>query len=148
MLKTMFIQDINKIRGRFTFYDSDQNYINYHPKGSFPEYAFEEILKGNFPPNAFRNKIIIVGTDTGKSAKEYVTTPFSREVNAMTSSEYHANVFQTLIDNNSPIRLPNIFNIILLFFIRFYLYRKFSLLFSIFYIHFSNINFQIQQSNH
>ncbi|OFZ30502.1 MAG: histidine kinase [Bdellovibrionales bacterium RIFCSPHIGHO2_01_FULL_40_29] len=106
------IQNTSAIRGLFSFFDSDQAYINYHPNGSFPSYSFEDILKGNIDNNTFRDKIVIVGTDTGKSAKEYALTPYSREINAMTSIEVHANMIQTLIDNNAPIRLPNWVNIL------------------------------------
>jgi signal transduction histidine kinase len=107
------IQNTEKIRGQFELLDSTQAYVHFHPTGTFPSYSFEDVIDGKIPPQFLTGKIVILGTDTGKSAKEYVTTPFSREVNAMTSSEYHANVLQTLIDNSSPIRLPNIFNIIL-----------------------------------
>ncbi len=105
------VQNVEKIRGQFELLDSQQAYIRFHPTNSFQSFSFEDVIDGKIPANVFTGKIVILGTDTGKSAKEYVTTPFSREVNAMTTSEYHANVFQTLIDNNSPIRLPNWFNI-------------------------------------
>ncbi|MFZ3230853.1 MAG: CHASE2 domain-containing protein [Pseudobdellovibrio sp.] len=107
------IQNTDEIRGLFKLLDSDQVYINYHPKDSFPSYAFEDILSGKVKADAFRGKIVIVGTDTGKSVKEYVATPLSREIKAMTSMELHANMFQTLIDNSAPIRLPNWINILL-----------------------------------
>lgn len=106
------IQNIDLIRGQFLFLDSDQVYIKYYPNGSFPSYSFEDVLEGKIPKDALRGKIVIVGTDTGKSAKEYVTTPYSREINAMTSIELHANMFQTLIENAAPIRLPHWVNIL------------------------------------
>lgn len=105
------IQNIEKIRGQFELLDSNQAYVRFHPAGAFPSFTFEDVIDQKIPAHLLEGKIVILGTDTGKSAKEYVTTPFSREVNAMTTSEYHANVFQTLIDNNSPIRLPNWFNV-------------------------------------
>lgn len=105
------IQNPEEVRGHFTFLDSDQTYVRYHPKGSFPVYAFEDILNGRIDANVLRGKIVIVGTDTGKSVKEYSKTPFSRDVNAMTSIEVHANMFQTLIENSAPMRLPNWVNI-------------------------------------
>lgn len=107
------IQNIEKIRGNFELLDSMQAYVHFHPLNSFPNYSFEDVIDGKVSPSELAGKIIILGTDTGKSAKEYVTTPFSREVYAMTTSEYHANVIQTLIDNNSPIRIPNWFNVLL-----------------------------------
>lgn len=107
------IQNTDEIRGQFSFLDSDQTYIKYHPKGSFPIYAFEDVLNGKIDPLLLKGKIVIVGTDTGKSVKEYALTPFSRDVNAMTTMELHANMFQTLIENSAPLRLPNWVNIIL-----------------------------------
>lgn len=105
------IQNIEKIRGTFELLDSMQAYVQFRPEGSFPTFTFEDIIDGKVPESVLKDKIIILGLDTGKSAKEYVTTPFSREVNAMTSPEFHANALQTLIDNNAPIRLPQWFNL-------------------------------------
>jgi signal transduction histidine kinase len=105
------IQYLEKIRGHFELLDSQQAFIRFHPANAFPSYSFEDVIDGKIPADALTGQIVILGTDTGKSAKEYVTTPYSREVNAMTSSEYHANVFQTLIDNDSPIRVPDWLNI-------------------------------------
>lgn len=106
------IENSDAIRGKFDFLDSEQTYIHYHTKGSFPTYAFEDVVDGKVPPEAFKDKVVIIGTDTGKSAREYVLTPYSREVNAMTTAELHANTIQTLIDNNSPYRLQNWINIV------------------------------------
>ncbi len=107
------IQNTDEIRGQFKFLDSDQTFINYSQKGSFPSYRFEDVLEKKIDPNIFKGKLVIVGTDTGKSAKEYVLTPYSREINAMTSMELQANSFQTLIENSAPLRLPQWINILL-----------------------------------
>jgi signal transduction histidine kinase len=107
------IQNTDEIRGQFNFLDSDQTYINYSKYGSFPSYRFENVLSDDFDLSVFKGKIVIIGTDTGKSAREYVLTPFSREINAMTSMELHANTFQTLIENSAPIRMPQWINILL-----------------------------------
>lgn len=107
------VQNVEDVRGHFSLLDSDQTYIKYHHKGSFPVYAFEDILNGKIDQNALQGKIVIVGTDTGKSIREYVMTPFSRDVNAMTTMELHANMFQTLIENSAPLRMPPWINIIL-----------------------------------
>ncbi|MBC7466059.1 MAG: CHASE2 domain-containing protein [Bdellovibrio sp.] len=107
------IQNIEEVRGHFTLYDSDQTYTKFHPKGAFPTYAFEEVLAGNIDPALLQGKVVVVGTDTGKSIREYVTTPMSREVTAMTTMELHANMFQTLIENSAPLRLPSWVTIVL-----------------------------------
>lgn len=100
------IQNVDQIRGLFPFFDTLQGYVHYYPRDSFITYAFEDIVDGRVFPIELKDKIVIVGTHTGKSTDEYVLTPFSREPNAMTSAEFHANVIQTLIENNSPIKLP------------------------------------------
>ncbi len=107
------IQNTDEISGQFNFLDSDQTYINYNKNGSFPSYDFEDVLSGKIDPLIFKDKIVIIGTDTGKSAREYVLTPYSREINAMTSMELHANSFQTLIENSAPMRLPQWVNILM-----------------------------------
>ena len=103
----------DSIQGAFDVLDSKQAYISFHPNGSFPKYKFEDILDNKLPENTFENQIVLVGMDTGRSSKDYATTPYSREVTAMTSTELQANIFQTLIDNNSPIKVPNPINIAL-----------------------------------
>ncbi len=107
------INDTNRIRGLFDLFDSKQVYINYHTKGSFTSYSFQDVLNGSVAPSVFDGKLVIVGTDTGKTVKEYGLTPYSREINAMTTMELHANMFQTLLDNSAPIRLPQWINILL-----------------------------------
>jgi signal transduction histidine kinase len=107
------IRDLSNIRGQFELYDSIQGYTQYTAPGTYPVYRFDDIIEGKVPTDVFKNKIVIVGTDTGKSSKEYVATPFSSEVTAMRSAEYHANVIQTLIDNDAVIRWPRWTNILL-----------------------------------
>ncbi len=107
------IRDLTQIRGQFELYDSLQGYTQYSAPGTYPVFRFDDIMEGHVPAAIFKDKIVIVGTDTGKSAKEYVATPFSSEVTAMRSTEYHANVIQTLIDNDAVVRWPRWTNILL-----------------------------------
>jgi signal transduction histidine kinase len=108
------IQNPKMIKGQFEFLDSKQTYINYHPTGTFPTYVFEDVIDQKIDLTSLKDKIVLVGTDTGKSPKEYLATPFSREVEKMfTTTELQANIFQTLIDNNSPVKVPNPINVAL-----------------------------------
>ncbi len=105
------IQNVENIKGSFFYMDSMQLYIDYHPKGSFPTYSFEDIVDQKVPKEALENKLILVGTDLNKGAADYVATPFNRHFSAMTKVELQANQFQTLIDNKAPYRLPKPFTI-------------------------------------
>lgn len=105
------ITDPRNIKGRFDVLDSEHVYINYHPQGTFPVYRFEDILNQKISPGLFKDQIVLVGMNTGRSSKDYAMTPYSREVTAMTSTELQANILQTLIDNNAPVKVPEPINI-------------------------------------
>ncbi len=107
------INDLQNIRGLFDLYDSQQGYTQFSKPNSFQIFKFDDIINGKVPAELIKDKIVIFGTETGKSSKEFVSTPFSNEVTSMKSSEYHANVLQTLIENNAPIRWPQWTNIFL-----------------------------------
>lgn len=104
------MKDIKKIRGGFDFLEAYQTYIHFHPTGSYPTYIFEKVMDGDVPTAEFRNKIIIIGRDLATDDNDYSLTPFSRDVMAMTRTEVHANMIDTLIFNNAPIKAPNWLN--------------------------------------
>ncbi|MFN3455635.1 MAG: CHASE2 domain-containing protein [Pseudobdellovibrio sp.] len=107
------IQNLEKIRGQYYYLDSRQLYINYYRKGSFPTFSFDDVIDNKINNHEFENKIVIVGSNSEKSASDYVTTPFSRETIAMTKTELQAHQIQTLIDNNAQIKLPKSVNVVL-----------------------------------
>lgn len=104
-----------KIQGKFDFYDSEQAYIDMAPSGSFPKTSFIDIVKAKYSIGRFKNKIIFVGTDLGQSTKEYIKTPYSRQVTAMTLVEAHANMLNSLIRNNGVQSAPTWLNFLILF---------------------------------
>lgn len=111
------LNDFEKIRGVFELLGSDQVYINYYNKNSFPTYAFEDILNEKVSLESFKDHLVIIGTDTGLTAKEYILTPYSREINAMTTLEMNAHMIQTLIDNAAPVKWPKWASLFLTFII-------------------------------
>lgn len=101
---------LSNIRGRFPVYDSEQVFIRYLPKNSFKSYKFEDILLGNIELPNLTGKIILLGTDTGTSFKDYIATPFDHNPGAMPLVEMQANMFETLIQNKAPIQTPKWLN--------------------------------------
>lgn len=93
--------------GVFPVLDSQQMLIRYREKGSYPEIKFIDILEGNFKPEQIRNKIVIIGKDNLESTVDYVTTPISKKLLALSQIEMHANVLDTLIMNQAPYFLPD-----------------------------------------
>ena len=116
LLASLFNPDAlskEKIRGLFPWIDSDQLYIKFKPPGSFQTYSFEQVLSDSFDASvAFKDRLIIIGDDLQQDTKDYAQTPYSREISAMTSAELHANMFNTLIENDAPIRAPDWLNVI------------------------------------
>jgi hypothetical protein len=115
------LNDKKNIRGLFEFLDSDQMYINFRPTGSYPAISFSQILESNFPEEWIRGRIVLIGQDLKISKlvkngseqpteRDYVRTPYSRDVLAMTSTELHANMLDTLILNNAPTKAPQWLN--------------------------------------
>nr|BFD68452.1 hypothetical protein HAGR004_34740 [Bdellovibrio sp. HAGR004] len=104
-LVTPAAADIANLRGLFDFYGTDQAYIDFHAAKSYPSTSFEAIRNGQVDLSRFKDKIVLIGTDLGLSEAEYITTPFSRDVMAMTRIEMQANIIDTLIKNSGPIKV-------------------------------------------
>jgi len=107
-------KNISTRRGQFVVMDTDQAFIDYHRTGTFPKWDFKDLLSPRnekpFLLESLKGKIVIIGQDLQFDASEYVMTPFSREVVAMTRSEMHANIIDTLLRNSSPQKVPDWLN--------------------------------------
>jgi signal transduction histidine kinase len=107
------LADKTGFRGVFNFFDTEQVYIHYRKAGTYPRTSFENVLSGQFTPGTFKNKIVLIGNDHGGSIYDYVKTPFSKDAKAMTTVEVHANMLDTLIENNALVIAPNWLNILI-----------------------------------
>lgn len=102
--------NIANIRGHFKFYGTDQAYIDFLPAKSYPSSPFESLTSDPADLKRFKDKIVLIGTDLGLNAEEYIKSPFNREVVAMTRIELQANTIDTLIRNSGPLRPPPYIN--------------------------------------
>ena len=84
------------------------------PTGSFPLVSFVDLINTNNFPGRYKNKIVFLGTNLGQSTSEYIRTPYSRVVTAMTALEAHANLLNSLIQNSGPKTIPNWINFLIL----------------------------------
>ncbi len=105
------VRDENRIHGVFDFLDARQVYIDFRPAGRYPATSFAEAADGDFE-GGVGGKIVIVGRDLRTTVKDYIRTPYSREVDAMTAVEMHANMLDTLILNDGYYRLPDGLNVL------------------------------------
>ncbi len=100
------IKDEMKIRGVFDYLQSNQAYVNFRPAHTYSTASFVDVSTNGAPDGSFRDKIVIVGRDIQSTPKDYILTPYSRDVIAMSVLELHANIFDTLIRNDAPVRAP------------------------------------------
>ena len=108
------IQDVTQIRGQFDVFDSKNTYIHYHDSSQFKKYTFEDVVNKNFPQDTFKGKVVLVGYNTGRSPKDYMATPLAHSAEDYpTKTEVQANIIQTLIDNNAPLRMPDTMSVII-----------------------------------
>lgn len=98
------ISDFNDYRGSFQFGSSKQIYVNYQRTGTFSAFSFESIYSGEFLPNQFKDKIVIIGNDIKFDYKQYVKTVYSNTNFAMSTLEAQANIISSLILNNGIIK--------------------------------------------
>lgn len=95
------ISDLGNIRGQFEFAGSSQVFIDFHRSGTYPKTSFVDLISADPTANLFTGKIVIIGNDTGLDSRDYILTPYSRDVSAMTTAEMHANMLDTLILNTA-----------------------------------------------
>jgi signal transduction histidine kinase len=107
------IEDETKIRGIFEFLESNQLYIDFRPTGSYDRLSFLGVLENEVSLDRFKDNIVLVGRDYQSTAKDYIRTPLSRDVLAMSVLELHANMIDTLIKNTGVIIAPSWIDLIL-----------------------------------
>ncbi len=96
----------NAYRGVFEYLKSDQAYVQFSPSGTYQPVSYVNVLRDDAGLSKFKGKIVIIGRDIETTSKDYVRTPYSRDIVAMTIVELSANMFDTLIRNDSPKRAP------------------------------------------
>lgn len=75
------------------------NYFSQPGDGRFPVYSYRAVIEGRVDPAAFHDKVVLVGPiNQAVSIDEYPVPSSSRHV-MMTGVEIHANVVETLLQN-------------------------------------------------
>jgi CHASE2 domain-containing sensor protein/signal transduction histidine kinase len=100
----------------------------YGPAGHYHRYSYTQVLKGDFLPNLFKDKIVLVGV-TAKGIGDALPTPVSSYGVPMPGVEFIANVLQSLKQDEAIIRvsyLPHLLGSALVVVLPFLLYPYFS----------------------
>ncbi len=65
------------------------------PPGHFKRISYVDVLRGGYPADTFKGKIVLVGT-TASGLRDEFPTPVSGQASAMPGIEIHANILQGL----------------------------------------------------
>ncbi len=86
--------------------------INFHgPSGTFPAIPYYQVLRGEVPPETFKDKIVLVGA-MAPSLHDLFPTPFATE-QRMSGVEIQANLLETLLQGNPLAHPPRLFHLLL-----------------------------------
>lgn len=105
--------NIANYRGVFEFIETQQSFIDFRPTGTYTAQRFIDILQSPIDLASFKDKIVIIGRDTLETSQDYLSTPLSKDIVAMSLIEMHANAFDTLLLNSSPYRVHKWINLAL-----------------------------------
>ncbi len=96
------IDNVDGYSGAFQFLDSAQVLIRYRKKGAYPTLKFIDVLENPLLAESIKGKIVLIGGDTLEASADYLTTPLSKELLALSKLEMYANSLDTLILNQAP----------------------------------------------
>jgi signal transduction histidine kinase len=115
LLASMYngITDIHRYRGTFDVYGSTQALIDFRPAQTYQQESFYDVVIDQVNLEDFHDKIVLIGRNSKSTSKDYIMTPYSREIVAMSQLEMHANMIDTLIQNSAPIQPPKWLDLLL-----------------------------------
>jgi signal transduction histidine kinase len=106
-------KNVSDYKGVFDFKGSQQVLVNMHPKDSFPRTSFFDVMQGRFAFGTFANKVVIVGKASDYDSPDFVRSVYSRDIAALPTIEYHANIIDTLITDTAITQAPNWLNLLI-----------------------------------
>ena len=71
--------------------------------------SYHRVVVGNFPPNFFENKIVLIGSSYLSNAADFVLTPFGKEDQKAPKLNVHAELINSLIKDNTVYSIPSWF---------------------------------------
>lgn len=100
-----------------TYYSSeaDANFVlfkylfNPLHKNSIPTIPFHRVVVGHYPPNYFKDKIVLIGPQYLSNAGDYVLTPFDKENIKVPKLSVHADIIGALINKQTVVEVKEIY---------------------------------------
>lgn len=105
------------VKGSFQVPEIEGSYFffRYHGDPSEKQYkrvSYRDILSGQVHPKDLTGKILLVGTQSKEDSSDFVLTPFSRAPFKTSKLSVHANILNSIIENDGITRAPAYLNAI------------------------------------
>lgn len=98
----------------FSLQRQQQKRVNFRgPPGHFPTISYIQVLKKEFVPGLFNNKIVLIGA-TASGMNDFIPTPVSGLGQPMAGVEFHANVLDSLRQHGLIDTVPTIISLLVL----------------------------------
>lgn len=105
------------VKGSFQVPEIEGSYFffRYHGDPSEKQYkriSYRDILSGQVHPKELAGKILLVGTQSKEDSSDFVLTPYSRSPFKTSKLAVHANILNSIIENDGIARAPAYLNAI------------------------------------
>lgn len=115
---------VGKVPGTYYSDEADANFVLFRYPGS-PVYSqfkyktipFHRVLVGNFSPDFFKNKIVLIGPNYISQSDNFYLTPFNQEEYKSPKLVIHANIIDSFIQNKTIKIIPRIISNVLAIFL-------------------------------
>jgi signal transduction histidine kinase len=112
-----FISYGQEPRGSFTVPEVDSKYFffRYHGNtawqthkfhGTYGRISFVDLLQGNVDPDKIRGKILLIGTISKENSTDFAYTPYSKASFSNPKLSIHANILDSIIQDDGLSRAP------------------------------------------
>lgn len=102
-------------KGTYYSSEADANFVlfkylsNPLHKNSIPSIPFHRVVVGHYPPNYFKDKIVLIGPQYLSNAGDYVLTPFDKENIKVPKLSVHADIIGALINQQTVVEVKEIY---------------------------------------
>ncbi len=112
--------DAAKVKGSYYLVEADATFSLFRyflnttkAANSIQEIPFHRVRVGNYPPDFFKDKIVLVGPSYLSNASDYVLTPFNKEDFKSTKLSLHAAIIEALVQGKTVYQVPRTYSFVI-----------------------------------
>jgi signal transduction histidine kinase len=110
---------VPEVDGNYFFFKYHGNTVlnqkHHSADATYTHYSFSDVIHGRIDMNRFRNKIILIGTVSSDDSSDFAYTPYSKYSYSNPKLVVHANILDSIIQNDGIIRSSDSVNCVVTF---------------------------------